>query len=38
MGSLVGANEEFRRLGVYNAPDSHLMEYAVNMILHVFGA
>jgi hypothetical protein len=29
MGSLVGANDEFIRLGVFNTPDSHLMEYAV---------
>lgn len=31
MGSLVGASDELKRLGVYNAPDNHLMEYAVNV-------
>jgi hypothetical protein len=36
MGSLVGANDEFRRLGVFNAPDSHLMEYAVRILLLLF--
>ena len=30
MGSLVGASDELKRLGVYNAPDNHLMEYAVS--------
>lgn len=29
MGSLVGAHDDLKRLGVYNAPDNHLMEYAV---------
>ncbi|KAI7869247.1 hypothetical protein BDF14DRAFT_1951245 [Spinellus fusiger] len=34
MGSLVGANEDLKRLGIYNAPDNHLMEYALsNMML-----
>ncbi|KAI8096734.1 formin homology 2 domain-containing protein [Halteromyces radiatus] len=34
MGSLVGAADELKRLGVYNAPDNHLMEYALsNMML-----
>ncbi|OAD77065.1 hypothetical protein PHYBLDRAFT_109013 [Phycomyces blakesleeanus NRRL 1555(-)] len=31
LGSLVGANDDFKRLGVYNAPDNHLMEYAVRI-------
>ncbi|KAI8072909.1 formin homology 2 domain-containing protein [Gongronella butleri] len=34
MGSLVGAAEDIKRLGVYNAPDNHLKEYALsNMML-----
>ncbi|KAG0177062.1 hypothetical protein DFQ29_005302 [Apophysomyces sp. BC1021] len=34
MGSLVGAHDDLKRLGVYNAPDNHLMEYALsNMML-----
>ncbi|OZJ02756.1 hypothetical protein BZG36_03344 [Bifiguratus adelaidae] len=34
LGSLVGASEEIKKLGVQNAPDNHLMEYALsNMIL-----
>ncbi|ORZ06045.1 hypothetical protein BCR42DRAFT_427576 [Absidia repens] len=34
MGSLVGAHDDLKKLGVMNAPDKHLMEYAVsNMIL-----
>lgn len=30
MGSLVGANNDLKRMGVYNTPDNHLMEYAVS--------
>ncbi|CAO3592005.1 unnamed protein product [Absidia cylindrospora] len=34
MGSLVGAHDDLKKLGVMNAPDKHLMEYAIsNMIL-----
>jgi hypothetical protein len=33
MGSLVGAADDLKRLGVYNAPDNHLMEYAVSHCL-----
>ncbi|KAI8067755.1 hypothetical protein BC940DRAFT_300394 [Gongronella butleri] len=34
MGSLVGAHADWKRMGVYNAPDKHLMEYALsNLIL-----
>ncbi|CAO3642143.1 unnamed protein product [Cunninghamella blakesleeana] len=34
MGSLVGAHDDLKKLGLYNAPDQHLMEYAIsNMIL-----
>lgn len=36
MGSLVGANDEFRRLGVFNAPDSHLMEYVVRFSFSMY--
>lgn len=33
MGSLVGASDDLKSLGVYNAPDSHLMEYAVSVYI-----
>lgn len=36
MGSLVGAHEDLKKLGIYNAPDKHLMEYAVKKINHSF--
>lgn len=37
MGSLVGASDEMKRLGVYNAPDGHLMEYAVSdFIIYIY--
>lgn len=32
MGSLVDAHQDLKRLGVYNAPDNHLMEYAVSIL------
>lgn len=34
MGSLVGASEDLKRLGVFNAPDNHLMEYAVSFFIY----
>lgn len=30
MGSLVGAHDDLKKLGVLNTPDRHLMEYAVS--------
>lgn len=30
MGSLVGASEDVRRLGLQGAPDNHLADYAVS--------
>lgn len=31
MGSLVNAHEDLKKIGVFNAPDKHLMEYAVSI-------
>lgn len=32
MGSMVGATDDFKRMGMFNTADNHLMEYAVRKL------